>query len=63
MSKLVLTLGLIVSLVMMSMITVNSVSGSTDKNNVTLTILINRGKHLIDNALSTLRNDSNATVG
>jgi multiple sugar transport system substrate-binding protein len=62
MSKPVLTLGLIVSLVMMSMITVNSVSGSTDKNNVTLTVLINRGKHLIDNALSPLRNDSNEVI-
>ena len=63
MSKPVLTLGLIVSLVIMTMITVNSVSGSADKNNATLTVLINRGKHLIDNALIALRNDSNEVIG
>ena len=66
----VLTISVIItSLVTISVISVNTVLGTQDESNVTLTVLFNQivsspnaGKLLIDNALEVLRNETNATI-
>ena len=60
--KAIITLCLAASLFIISMISVNFVSGSTNERNDTLTILVNRGRNLIDNALDALRNESHVGI-
>ena len=62
MRRSILTLALVASLAIVSTISVNFVSASKDERNITLTILVNRGKILIDNALDVLRNETNAVI-
>ena len=62
MRRSILTLALVASLAIVSTISVNFVSASKDESNITLTILVNRGKILIDNALDVLRNETNAVI-
>ena len=62
MSRLVLTLGFVASLVIISVPSVNFSFGSQVESNVTLTILLNGGKALIDNALDVLRNETDEVI-
>jgi len=62
MRRSILTLALVASLAIVSTISGNFVSASKDESNITLTILVNRGKILIDNALDVLRNETNAVI-
>jgi multiple sugar transport system substrate-binding protein len=62
MSRLVLTLGFVASLVIISVPSVNFAFGSQVESNVTLTILLNGGKALIDNALDVLRNETDEVI-
>ena len=62
MVSLVLKVGFVPALVIISLTSVNFVFGTQGESNVTLTILLNRGRDLIDNAVDVLRNETDAVV-
>jgi multiple sugar transport system substrate-binding protein len=60
--RLVLTVGFVAALVIISVTSVNLVFGTQGESNVTLTILLNRGRALIENAVDVSRNETDAVI-
>jgi multiple sugar transport system substrate-binding protein len=65
----IVTAGFVISIVTLFLIFVNDVEGTQDDNEITLTVLFNEivtnpnaGRLLIDNALETLRNETDAVI-
>jgi len=58
----VLTLGFVALLVIVPIIHTNFVFGIQNDSNITLTILLNRGRILIDNSLAVLRNETDTVI-
>jgi multiple sugar transport system substrate-binding protein len=69
MLRLIVTAGFVISIVTLFLIFVKDVEGTQDDNEITLTVLFNEivtnpnaGRLLIDNALETLRNETDAVI-